>query len=112
MMEAFGVGTEIITLGVSLFVLGFAIGPLLWAPLSELYGRQVLFFATYAGLTAFNAGMFNSPFTLPYTELHNTHTRQLFRCCWVAEYPDSGHSPVLCWRDWFKSSHQRRWCHR
>lgn len=65
MMEAFGVGTEIITLGVSLFVLGFAIGPLLWAPLSELYGRQVLFFATYAGLTAFNAGMFNPPFILP-----------------------------------------------
>lgn len=44
------------TLGVSLFVLGFAIGPLLWAPLSELYGRQVLFFGTYGVLTAFNAG--------------------------------------------------------
>lgn len=40
----------------SLFVLGFAIGPLLWAPLSELYGRQILFFVTYAALTAFNAG--------------------------------------------------------
>lgn len=59
MMEAFGVGTELITLGVSLFVLGFAIGPLLWGPLSELYGRQILYFATFAGLTAFNAGMFN-----------------------------------------------------
>ena len=34
----------------------FAIGPLLWAPLSELYGRQVLFFATYGAFTAFNAG--------------------------------------------------------
>jgi multidrug resistance protein len=40
----------------SLFVLGFAVGPLLWAPLSELFGRQVLFFGTYAALTAFNAG--------------------------------------------------------
>ena len=40
----------------SLFVLGFAIGPLLWAPLSELFGRQVLYFVTYAALTAFNAG--------------------------------------------------------
>lgn len=58
MMEAFGVGTEVITLGVSLFVLGFAIGPLLWGPLSELYGRQILYFATFAGLTAFNAGMY------------------------------------------------------
>ncbi|KZM25906.1 transmembrane transport [Ascochyta rabiei] len=44
------------TLGISLFVLGFAIGPLLWAPLSELYGRQYLFFVTYMLLTAFNAG--------------------------------------------------------
>lgn len=37
-------------------MLGFAIGPLLWAPMSELYGRQILFFGTYAMLTAFNAG--------------------------------------------------------
>ncbi|OAP64666.1 hypothetical protein AYL99_00638 [Fonsecaea erecta] len=55
-IEAFGCSLEVATLGVSLFVLGFAIGPLLWAPLSELYGRQVLFFGTYAVLTAFNAG--------------------------------------------------------
>lgn len=55
MME-FQIGQEVATLGVSLFVLGFAIGPLLWAPLSELFGRQVLFIGTYAALTAFNAG--------------------------------------------------------
>lgn len=52
----FGASNEVITLGISLFVLGFAIGPLLWAPLSEMYGRQILFFGTYAMLTAFNAG--------------------------------------------------------
>jgi multidrug resistance protein len=52
----FGISQEVATLGVSLFVLGFAIGPLLWAPLSEVFGRQWLFFATYAALTAFNAG--------------------------------------------------------
>ncbi|EXF73869.1 major facilitator superfamily transporter [Colletotrichum fioriniae PJ7] len=52
----FGISQEVATLGVSLFVLGFAIGPLLWAPLSELFGRQSLFFGTYAILTAFNAG--------------------------------------------------------
>lgn len=46
----------IFTLGTSIFVLGFAIGPLLWAPLSELFGRQILFTVTYGGLTAFNAG--------------------------------------------------------
>ncbi|TKX23967.1 MFS transporter-like protein 65 [Elsinoe australis] len=60
-LEEFRVSQEIGTLGVSLFVLGFAIGPLLWAPLSELFGRQVLFFGTYAGLTAFNAGAAGSP---------------------------------------------------
>jgi MFS family permease len=44
-----------------MFVLGFAIGPLIWAPLSELYGRQRLFFFTYMGLTAFNAGAAGAP---------------------------------------------------
>ncbi|KAF2157659.1 MFS general substrate transporter [Myriangium duriaei CBS 260.36] len=47
---------EVGVLGISLFVLGFAIGPLLWAPLSEMFGRQYLFIGTYAALTAFNAG--------------------------------------------------------
>lgn len=55
-IEEFKISQEVATLGVSLFVLGFAIGPLLWAPLSELFGRQVLFIGTYAALTAFNAG--------------------------------------------------------
>ena len=31
-------------------------GPLLWAPLSELFGRQILYIVTYGALTAFNAG--------------------------------------------------------
>ncbi|KAJ5901887.1 hypothetical protein N7495_002415 [Penicillium taxi] len=54
--EQFSIGDELATLGVSLFVLGFAIGPLLWAPLSELFGRQVLFITTYFALAAFCAG--------------------------------------------------------
>jgi len=52
----FDCSEEIATLGISLFVLGFAIGPLLWAPMSELFGRQYLFIGTYAMLTFFNAG--------------------------------------------------------
>ncbi|KAK4106492.1 MFS general substrate transporter [Parathielavia hyrcaniae] len=52
----FHVSTTVAILGLSLFVFGFAIGPLLWAPLSEFYGRQIVFFFTYAGLVAFNAG--------------------------------------------------------
>lgn len=55
-MEGFGISEEVATLGISLFVMGFAIGPLMWAPLSEMYGRQVLFIGTYAVFTAFNAG--------------------------------------------------------
>ena len=36
----FDCSQEIYTLGISLFVLGFAIGPIIWAPLSELFGRR------------------------------------------------------------------------
>ncbi|GAB1212152.1 hypothetical protein ATERTT37_001282 [Aspergillus terreus] len=56
-MKDFDCSSEVAELGLSLFVLGFAIGPLLWAPLSEIYGRQTLFFVTYAVFTAFNAGV-------------------------------------------------------
>lgn len=54
-VEQFGISEEVSILGISLFVLGFAVGPLLWAPLSELYGRQILFTGTYMMLTIFNA---------------------------------------------------------
>ena len=37
----FGVSTEVGILGVSLYVLGFATGPILWAPFSELKGRRL-----------------------------------------------------------------------
>ncbi|KAI1817781.1 major facilitator superfamily domain-containing protein [Poronia punctata] len=37
----FHVGTQVATLGTSLFLLGFGIGPLVWAPLSEVYGRRI-----------------------------------------------------------------------
>ncbi|KAL3964475.1 hypothetical protein ACCO45_001479 [Purpureocillium lilacinum] len=60
-MMDFGASTEVVILGVSMFVLGFAIGPLIWAPLSEMYGRQHLFFFTYMALTAFNAGAAGAP---------------------------------------------------
>lgn len=55
-MATFHVSTELSILGISLFVLGFAIGPLLWAPSSEFFGRQILFVLTYTVLTAFNVG--------------------------------------------------------
>ncbi|KAF2094808.1 MFS general substrate transporter [Rhizodiscina lignyota] len=55
LMEDFGSGEEVTTLGLALFVLGFAIGPLFWAPLSELYGRQILYITTFGAFAAFNA---------------------------------------------------------
>lgn len=60
-MVEFNLGQEVSVLGVSLFVTGFALGPLLWAPMSELFGRQLLFFGTYAALTAFNCGCAAAP---------------------------------------------------
>ncbi|KAH7374174.1 major facilitator superfamily domain-containing protein [Cadophora sp. MPI-SDFR-AT-0126] len=56
LISEFDVSTELATLGITFFVLGFAIGPLIWAPLSEMYGRQFLFIGTYTLLTAFGAG--------------------------------------------------------
>lgn len=52
----FKVSEEVSIVGISLFVLGFAVGPLLWAPLSELYGRRHVMNASALGLTAFTAG--------------------------------------------------------
>lgn len=45
--EEFNVSTEVMVLGTSLVVFGFALGPLCWAPLSELYGRRIPLFAGY-----------------------------------------------------------------
>ncbi|CAG7931387.1 unnamed protein product [Penicillium olsonii] len=59
-IKDFDVSEEVATLGVSLFVLGFAVGPLLWAPLCELMGRQLVFLGTFFCLSAFCAGAVGS----------------------------------------------------
>jgi predicted MFS family arabinose efflux permease len=55
-IEEFHVNSTVATLGLSLFVLGFSVGPLVWAPLSEQVGRQVPFFVSFLCLSAFTAG--------------------------------------------------------
>jgi multidrug resistance protein len=73
-MQDFDSSQEVVTLGLSLYVLGFgkfcpkspfrnfhilclaALGPLVFAPLSEIYGRQILFTITYSLFVAFNLG--------------------------------------------------------
>lgn len=54
-MIHFRASNTLITGGVSLYVLGFALGPLLWAPLSEIYGRQIVFFISYGLYVVFSA---------------------------------------------------------
>lgn len=44
--EDFGMSLEVATLGTALYPLGFTLGPLLGAPLSELYGRRIVFLVT------------------------------------------------------------------
>ncbi|KAH8821294.1 major facilitator superfamily domain-containing protein [Xylogone sp. PMI_703] len=51
--EAFGASSKLIIADTSLFILAFAIGPAIWAPLSELYGRQVVCGTTYGFATLF-----------------------------------------------------------
>ena len=50
----FGVSSEVGILGVSLYVLGFATGPILWAPASELYGRKLPLITASFGFSIFN----------------------------------------------------------
>jgi len=39
--ERFHVSTQVATLGTTLYLFGFGLGPLLWAPFSEAYGRRI-----------------------------------------------------------------------
>ncbi|KAL2015168.1 hypothetical protein VTK56DRAFT_6174 [Thermocarpiscus australiensis] len=55
-MALFGVGEPVAVLGTSLFLAGFGIGPLLWAPLSEVYGRRAAVLAPMFVATCFSFG--------------------------------------------------------
>ncbi|KAL8905594.1 MAG: hypothetical protein Q9207_002544 [Kuettlingeria erythrocarpa] len=50
----FHVSTEVGVLGLSLYVLGFATGPILWAPLSELKGRRLPLIGSMFGFSIFS----------------------------------------------------------
>ncbi|KAK8166670.1 major facilitator superfamily [Phyllosticta citrichinensis] len=51
--QIYGVSSEVGILGVSLYVLGFATGPLIWAPLSELRGRRLPLVIASFGFSVF-----------------------------------------------------------
>lgn len=56
MMAYFGFGQEVAVLTISLFVAGYCVGPILWGPLSESYGRRPVFIGTFFVYTCFQVG--------------------------------------------------------
>ncbi|THV86385.1 multidrug resistance protein-like protein [Aureobasidium pullulans] len=57
--EAFGVSTEVVTIGLTLYVLGYGIGPMIWSPLSEIpqIGRNPIYIGTLVVFVFFNFGV-------------------------------------------------------
>lgn len=54
--EYFGVSVEVATLTTSLYVLGYAFGPLVWGPFSELQGRKMPILIGMFGFSVFAFG--------------------------------------------------------
>lgn len=54
MSKVFGVGHTVSVLSTSLYIFGFAGGPVVWGPLSEVYGRKPVFFASSFGFLCFS----------------------------------------------------------
>ncbi|KAL4741426.1 major facilitator superfamily domain-containing protein [Aspergillus similis] len=52
----FGIGEEVSTLGTTLLLFGFGLGPLVWAPLSEVYGRKPAVLGPYFVAAIFSFG--------------------------------------------------------
>ncbi|PWY98581.1 putative mfs-multidrug-resistance transporter [Testicularia cyperi] len=52
----FGFGREVAVLSLSIFVAGYCVGPLLWGPLSEQFGRKPVFVGAMTVYTCFNVG--------------------------------------------------------
>ncbi|ORY89010.1 major facilitator superfamily domain-containing protein [Leucosporidium creatinivorum] len=65
MRQQFNVSADVINLSVCLFVVGFGVGPLFFAPLSEMYGRRVIYLISMA---------FFFVFTIPCAVAQNVET--------------------------------------
>ena len=52
--EEFEISSTIAGLTITVFLLGYCAGPLFFAPLSEFYGRRIIFLTTFTGYFAFN----------------------------------------------------------
>lgn len=94
-LEEFQISQIVGTLGISLFVLGFAIGPLAWAPLSGKY--LALFTSCDRGFLTTSRIIRSSVSLLRY--LHVSHCFQRW-CGWLSEHRDSDHPKILGWFIW------------
>ncbi|KAJ7932520.1 major facilitator superfamily domain-containing protein [Mycena leptocephala] len=56
LMEEYHLSQEVGVLAISLFVAGYCVGPLLWGPLSEQYGRRPIFIYPFLVYTLFQIG--------------------------------------------------------
>ncbi|KAG8933239.1 hypothetical protein FRC01_010228 [Tulasnella sp. 417] len=56
LIEHFSLSRILAILTISLFVVGYCVGPLAWGPLSEHYGRRPVLLAGFFGYTAFQVG--------------------------------------------------------
>ncbi|CCE87357.1 Piso0_005907 [Millerozyma farinosa CBS 7064] len=54
LMKEFKTGTEVVTLCTSLFVFGYASGPVVWGPLSEVHGRKIVILISIFIFTCLN----------------------------------------------------------
>lgn len=54
LQKEFGVSTPVAILGISLFVAGLGIGPLLLGPLSEFFGRRHIYWISFVFFVLFN----------------------------------------------------------
>ncbi|SPO22102.1 related to multidrug resistance protein [Ustilago trichophora] len=60
-IHQFGISHEVSALVLSIYMIGFCVGPPLWAPLSELYGRLVVNYISVPGYFFFNIGCALAP---------------------------------------------------
>lgn len=81
----FGVSREVMVLGTSLFVLGFSFGPLVFGPLSELYGRKMPLFIGFFIFAVFQ---------IPVAVAQNLHT--IFICRFLGGFFASAPLAIVC----------------
>lgn len=60
-LHQFSISQEVAALVLSIYMIGFCIGPPLWAPLSELHGRLIVNYVSVPGYFFFNIGCALAP---------------------------------------------------